>query len=80
MMFIFFEATIFEATILKLAIIQYTAENKNIFTDIVLKRNKNTRMNKRYCRFLIICEEERDICDKSRKAHLGDFLNLAVIF
>lgn len=27
-MFIFFEATIFEATILKLAIIQYTAENK----------------------------------------------------
>lgn len=28
MMFIFFEATIFEATILKFAIIQYTAENK----------------------------------------------------
>lgn len=69
MMFIFFEATI-----LKLAIIQYTAENKNIFTDIVLKRNKNTRMNKRYCRFLIICEEERDICDKIAKSTPRGFL------
>lgn len=48
--------------------------------DIVLKRNKNICMNKRYCRFLIICEEERDICDKIVKSIFWGFFKFCCNF
>lgn len=68
-MFIFFEATI-----LKLAIIQYTAENKISSRILYWKEIKIPVWTRGTVDFLIICEEERDICEQIAKSTPRGFL------